>query len=345
MRLYNAWSIASKFRNYLPVLLQHRNFTMKPRVLVTCGDVPSAGIDLLRTKCDVTIIHALTSSRKDVLQALPGHDAIFIAVPMHVDNEFLNAVGPSLKVVSTMSAGYDHLNVPEIKRRGIKVGNTPLAVSVAVAEMAILLALSAARRAHEARLKLEQGEVKNNLQWMIGHELRGSTVGIVGLGNIGQAIVKRLKGFDVSRFVYTGHSRKKAGDELGAHFVSLDELLGQSDFIIVATPLTNETMGMFNDDTFGKMKETAVFVNIGRGKVVNTEALIKALRNKTIFAAGLDVTDPEPLPPDHELLKLPNAVIIPHLGTATMRTTIDMSITAAQNILNGLEGKPLVYEV
>ncbi|XP_003703833.2 glyoxylate reductase/hydroxypyruvate reductase-like [Megachile rotundata] len=316
---------------------------MRPRVLVTSNDVPSAGVDLLRTKCDVTVIQAITPSREDVLQVLPGHDAVFIAKHDNVNSEFLNIAGPSLKVVATMSAGYDHLDVPEIKRRGIKVGNTPVVLSAAVAEIAVLLTLNAARRAHEGRLKLEQGQVEHNLQWMLGQDLQGSIVGIVGLGSIGQAIVKRLKGFDVGRFVYTGHSRKKAGDELGAHFVSLDELLEQSDFVIVATPLTNETRGMFNDNTFGKMKKTAVFVNVGRGKVVNTEALVKALRDKRIFAAGLDVTDPEPLPTDHELLKLPNAVIIPHLGSATVKTRNNMAIAAAQNILNGLEDKPLVY--
>ncbi|XP_076686636.1 glyoxylate reductase/hydroxypyruvate reductase [Andrena cerasifolii] len=319
--------------------------TMKPRVLVTSNDVPSAGIDLLRTKCDVTIIQAKVSTRDDVLQALAGHDAVFLASHHNVNSEFLDVAGPTLKVVSTMSAGYDHLDVPEIKRRGIKVGHTPMVLSGAVAEVAVLLTLNAARRTHEGRLKLEQAAVEHGSQWLLGQDLRGSTVGIVGLGSIGQAIVKRLKGFDVDRFIYTGHSRKKAGDELGAHFVSLDELLEQSDFVIVAVPLSNETMGLFNGDTFGKMKKTAVFVNIGRGKVVNTDALVKALRNKTIFAAGLDVTDPEPLPPDHELLKLPNAVIIPHLGSATVKTRRDMSTTAAQNILNGLEGKPLVYEL
>nr|XP_033338407.1 glyoxylate reductase/hydroxypyruvate reductase-like [Megalopta genalis] len=319
---------------------------MKPHVLVTSNTVPSEGIDLLRTKCDVTIIQSANTTREDVLQALPGHDAVLIAEHFNVNSEFLNIAGSALKVVSTISAGYDHLDVPEIKRRGIKVGNTPEVLSAAVAEIAVLLLLNAARRTHEGRLKLERGEAgKSNLQWLLGQDLQGSTVGIVGLGNIGQAIVKRLKGFDVGRFIYTGHSRKKAGDELGAHFVSLDELLEQSDFVVVAVPLTNETLGLFNANTFGKMKKTAVFVNVGRGKVVNTDALVAALRNQTIFAAGLDVTDPEPLPPDHELLKLPNAVIIPHLGSATKKTRRDMSITAAQNILNGLEGKPLVYEL
>ena len=163
---------------------------------------------------------------------------------------------------------------------------------------------------------------------MLGHDLRNKTVGIVGLGNIGEEIVKRLKPFEIKKFVYTGHSRKKAGmyvedeksiseikkfgllnagDQLGAEFVSLDSLLNQSDFVINCVPLTPETNKMFNEDSFKKMKNTAVFVNIGRGKTVDTDALTKALKNNTIFAAGLDVTDPEPLPVDHELLKLPNA--------------------------------------
>ncbi|OAD54394.1 Glyoxylate reductase/hydroxypyruvate reductase [Eufriesea mexicana] len=318
---------------------------MKPRVLVTSNDIPSAGIELLRKTCDVTIIQNVGTNREDVLQVLPGHDAILLSSHIDVNSEFLNIAGPSLKVVSTISAGYDHLDVPEIKRRGIKVGYTPMVLSAAVAEIAVILALNAARRIHEGRLKLEQGHVEKNFQWLLGQDIRGSTVGIVGLGNIGQAIVKRLKEFEVARFVYTGHSRKKAGDELGANFVSLDDLLSQSDFVIVAAPLTNETRGLFDDSAFGKMKKNAIFVNIARGQIVKTDALIRALRNNTIFAAGLDVTDPEPLPTDHELLKIPNAVIIPHMGSATVKTRIDMSLTAAQNILNGLENKPLVYEL
>ncbi|XP_036141314.1 glyoxylate reductase/hydroxypyruvate reductase [Monomorium pharaonis] len=314
-----------------------------PRVLVTSNEVPAVGIDLLRTKCNVTIIPESVSKREQVLQALPGHDAVFLAGHHIVNSEFLDIAGPNLKVVSTMSAGYDHLDVPEIKKRGIKVGHTPVVLSAAVAEMAVLLLLSAARRAHEGRIKLEQGHSKSGPQWLLGQDLRDSTVGIFGLGNIGQEIVKRLKGFEVGRFIYTGHSRKKAGDELGAIFVPQDELLENSDFLIIAAPLTNETQGLFNDSVFDKMKKTAVLVNISRGQIVNTDSLVKALRNKKIFAAGLDVTDPEPLPPGHDLLELPNVEIVPHLGSATIKTRNDMSLTTAQNIINGLEGRPLVY--
>ncbi|XP_018373735.1 PREDICTED: glyoxylate reductase/hydroxypyruvate reductase-like isoform X1 [Trachymyrmex cornetzi] len=314
-----------------------------PCVLLSSNDVPAPGIDLLRTKCDVTIIPASISTREQMLQALPGHDAVFLASHHIVNSEFLDVAGPNLKVVSTMSAGYDHLDVPEIKRRGIKVGHTPMVLSAAVAEIAVLLMLSAARRVHEGRMKLEEGESKSRPQWLLGQDLQGSTVGIFGLGNIGQAIVKRLMGFEVGRFIYTGHSRKKAGDELGATFVSLNELLEQSDFIVISATLNNETRGLFDDNTFDKMKKTAIFVNVSRGQIVNTDSLVRALRNKKIFAAGLDVTEPEPLPPGHELLKLPNVAITPHIGSATIKTRNDMSIIAAQNILNGLEDKPLVY--
>ncbi|XP_029163815.1 glyoxylate reductase/hydroxypyruvate reductase-like [Nylanderia fulva] len=324
-------------------LLCEMSLTGLPRVLVTSNETPPAGIDLLRPKCDLTIIPAIMSTRQQVLEVLPGHDAVFLASHHEVNNEFLDIAGPNLKVVSTMSAGYDHLDVPEIKRRGIKVGHTPMVLSAAVAEVAVLLMLAAARRAYEGRTILEQGQRERGPQWLLGQDLRGSTVGIFGLGNIGQAIVKRLMGFEVERFIYTGHSRKKAGDELGATFVSFDDLLKESDFLVVAAPLTNETRGLFNDSVFDKMKRTSIFVNISRGQLVNTDSLVRALRDKKIFAAGLDVTDPEPLPPDHELLKLPNAEIIPHLGSATIKTRNDMSRVAAQNILNGLEGKPLVY--
>ncbi|XP_018373739.1 PREDICTED: glyoxylate reductase/hydroxypyruvate reductase-like isoform X2 [Trachymyrmex cornetzi] len=297
-----------------------------PCVLLSSNDVPAPGIDLLRTKCDVTIIPASISTREQMLQALPGHDAVFLASHHIVNSEFL-----------------DVADVPEIKRRGIKVGHTPMVLSAAVAEIAVLLMLSAARRVHEGRMKLEEGESKSRPQWLLGQDLQGSTVGIFGLGNIGQAIVKRLMGFEVGRFIYTGHSRKKAGDELGATFVSLNELLEQSDFIVISATLNNETRGLFDDNTFDKMKKTAIFVNVSRGQIVNTDSLVRALRNKKIFAAGLDVTEPEPLPPGHELLKLPNVAITPHIGSATIKTRNDMSIIAAQNILNGLEDKPLVY--
>ncbi|KAG8034573.1 hypothetical protein G9C98_007649 [Cotesia typhae] len=315
----------------------------KPKVLVNRDDIPTAGLDLLRTKCELTILPGSNSTREEILRAIPGHDGFYFFGHVNVNTDFLDIAGPSLKVISTISAGFDHLDVPEIKRRGIKVGHTPTVLNAAVAEIAVMLLLNSARRAHESRSLLERGKVEAKPQWLLGRDVRGSTVGIVGLGMIGLAIAKRLVPFEIGRFLYTGHSPKKSADEIGAEFVSLDDLLERSDFVIVATPLTIETHGLFDDAAFDKMKKTAVFINIGRGAIVKTDALLRALKEKKIFAAGLDVVDPEPLPKDHELLTLPNLEIVPHIGSATVRTRNNMAIVAAQNLINALDGKPLVY--
>ncbi|XP_058795755.1 glyoxylate reductase/hydroxypyruvate reductase-like isoform X3 [Phymastichus coffea] len=291
----------------------------RPRVLVVHNDTPQSALDLLKTKCDVTLMRSNWPTTNEILKVIPEHDALFGVVP--IDAKFLDAAGNRLKIISTPTAGFDHLHVAEIKKRG------------------------AARRAHEGRLQLEQGKTGSGFSWLLGHDLRNKTVGIVGLGNIGVEILKRLKPFEIKKFVYTGHSRKQIGDELGAEFVSLDDLLKQSDFVIDSVPLNSETEEMFDDDAFKKMKKTAVFVNIGRGKTVHTDALVRALKNATIFAAGLDVTEPEPLPVDHELLQLPNVVIVPHMGTQTIETENDMAIAAVQNILYSFDGKPLLYEI
>ncbi|XP_058795759.1 glyoxylate reductase/hydroxypyruvate reductase-like isoform X2 [Phymastichus coffea] len=279
----------------------------------------------------------------EILKLLPEYDALLGKT--NIDAQFLDAAGSKLKIISTPSAGFDHLDVAEIKKRGIKVGNASQVLSAAVAEVAVFLLLGATRRAHEGRQQLEKGIVGSGFQWMLGHDLRNKTVGIVGLGNIGVEIVKRLKPFEINKFVYTGHSRKKIGDELNAEFVSFDKLLERSDFVVNCVPLNAKTEKLFGDIAFNKMKKSAVFVNIGRGKTVDTEALVRALNNRTIFAAGLDVTEPEPLPIGHELMKLSNALVIPHMGSATIETRTDMAIAAVQNILNGFESKPLLYEL
>lgn len=176
---------------------------------------------------------------------------------------------------------------------------------------------------------------------MLGQDLTNSTIGIVGLGRIGSTIAKRLIGFDVGNFLYSGHSVKPAADKIGAKFVSFISLIEASDFIFITCPLTNETRKMFNAEIFGRMKSTGVLVNIARGDIVDREALYDSLKNNKIFAAGLDVMTPEPLPADHPLMALPNCVIIPHLGSATVRTRNDMAIIAAINILAGLSDKPM----
>ncbi|XP_021922275.1 glyoxylate reductase/hydroxypyruvate reductase-like isoform X2 [Zootermopsis nevadensis] len=241
-----------------------------------------------------------------------------------------------------MSAGYDHIDVEELKARGIKFGNTPYVLSAAVAEVAVLLCLATARRLHEGRLKIETNNWESyRPQWLMGQDIQGSTVGIVGFGGIGQAIAKRLIPFEVKQIIYSGHSPKPQAKEFGAVFVSFDELLRHSDFVIIVCPLNEETKGMFNEEAFNKMKPNAILVNVARGGIVDQPALYEALKQGKIFGAGLDVMIPEPLPTDSPLLSLPNCVLLPHVGSATVKTRTAMAVLAAENIIAALEGKPM----
>ncbi|XP_022101305.1 glyoxylate reductase/hydroxypyruvate reductase-like, partial [Acanthaster planci] len=253
---------------------------------------------------------------------------------------------PSLRVVSTVSVGYDHVEPQQLKERGVLLGNTPGVLTDATAELTVALLLTTSRRLIESTHHVKNGTWGSwKAFWMCGPGLSGSTVGLVGLGRIGQAVGQRLKAFGVKRFLYCGHSPKLGAETLPAEFVSLDDLLQQSDFVVVCCALTPETQGMFNSAAFKKMKKSAVFINTSRGDVVNQDDLVEALQSDTIAYAGLDVTTPEPLPVDHPLLKLTNCVVLPHIGSATVETRTAMAMLSARNLLAGLEGKPMPAQV
>ncbi|RZC32539.1 uncharacterized protein BDFB_011472 [Asbolus verrucosus] len=315
----------------------------RPKILMTNPSIPKIAFDILGLKCE--LIHTKDDKRETILEKVAGVDAIFWATKENLDKEVLDLAGPQMKTIGTMSVGVNNIDVEELKKRGIKLGNTRGVLFDAVADVAVLLALAAARRLREGRMKIEQNQWTPGLGWMLGQDVVGSTIGIVGLGEIGQTVLKRFKSFNVAKFLYTGHRESQQGKELGGNFVSLETLVKESDFIIVCVPLTSETKSMFNDNIFSKMKSTAVFVNVSRGEVVDQDALIRALKDNKIFAAGLDVTTPEPLPPDHELLKLPNLVLLPHLGSATTNTRNAMAELTAQNILRGLGGEEMFSPV
>ncbi|XP_018319071.1 glyoxylate reductase/hydroxypyruvate reductase [Agrilus planipennis] len=314
-----------------------------PKVLVTNNDIPEAGLDLLKGKFELIINNQSNPTRQEIIDKIAGVDALFWCTHQRLDEEILDAAGSQLKVVATMSAGLNHIDIDALKRRNIPLAHTPTVLNKAVANVAVLLALAASRRLRESRIHIEEGLWSGfGVQYLLGTDIENSTVGIVGLGGIGQTIAKRLKAFEVARILYSGHRENPEGKQLGAEFVPLDTLLRESDFVIVSAPLTDETKNMFNDTTFAKMKPTAVFVNIARGPIVDQDALIRALKNGTIFAAGLDVMVPEPLPTNNELLKLPNCVLMPHLGSATYKTRTAMAELTAKNIILGYENKPLL---
>ncbi|XP_008533152.2 glyoxylate reductase/hydroxypyruvate reductase isoform X1 [Equus przewalskii] len=284
---------------------------------------------------------------QELERGMTGAHGLLCLLSDRVDKRLLEAAGANLKVISTLSVGVDHLALDEIKKRGIRVGYTPDVLTDATAELAVSLLLTTCRRLPEAIEEVKNGGWTSwKPMWMCGYGLSQSTVGIVGLGRIGQAVAQRLKPFGVQRFLYAGRQpRPQEAAALQAEFVSIPQLAAESDFVIVACSLTPATKGLCNKEFFQQMKTTAVFVNISRGDVVNQDDLYQALASGQIAAAGLDVTTPEPLPTDHPLLTLKNCVILPHIGSATHRTRNTMSLLAANNLLAGLRGEPMPSEL
>ena len=257
--------------------------------------------------------------------------------------EFMDAAGPQLKVVSNFAVGFNNVDVPEATRRGIRVGNTPGVLTEATADIAFALLMAAARRIVESRAYIDAGKWKT---WEplghIGMDLVGKTIGIVGLGRIGQALAKRCRGGWDMRVLYHDLRRNEPGErELNAQFVDFDTLLAESDFVSVHCDLNDSTRGLFHASAFRKMKTTAIFINTARGPIVNQRDLFHALKNGDIRGAGLDVTDPEPILMDDPLLTLPNCVIVPHIASATVSSRNGMAEIAADNLLAGVRGQPL----
>ena len=255
-------------------------------------------------------------------------------------NKMLLDQMPKLRVVSCMSVGVDNVDVAECTRRGIPVGNTPGILTDATADLTMAILLAAARRLPEAAGDAKQGrwQTWSPTGWL-GVDLRGAVLGIVGMGKIGTAVAERARGFGM-KVIYTDPKEKP---ETKAEFHPLESLLRQSDFITLHCPLTEETRGLMNDRTLGMMKKNAILINVSRGQVVDTVALVHALENHQIAAAALDVSDPEPLPPDHPLYKLPNCLIVPHIGSATFGTRQKMAKIACENLLVGLSGEKLRF--
>jgi phosphoglycerate dehydrogenase-like enzyme len=252
---------------------------------------------------------------------------------------------PRLRVVSNMAAGVDNVDVSECTRRGIPVGNTPGALTDATADLTMALMLSAARRLPESARDAREGRWKT---WSpggwLGADLRDATLGIVGMGKIGRAVAERAHGFGM-RIVFCDPSVGADGRPPlpDAKLLSFDQLLRMSDFVSLHCPLTPETRGLMDESALRKMKPTAILINAARGPIVDTADLRRALTEGHIAAAALDVTDPEPLPYDHPLYKLPNCLIVPHIGSATHGTRRKMAEMACENLLAGLAGRKLPY--
>jgi glyoxylate reductase len=314
-----------------------------PRVFVA-RQIPTEGMEPLQAVADVAVWpDELPPPRDALLDAVAGCDAVLTLLTDRVDDEFLDAAGPQLKVVSNYAVGFDNVDVAACTRRGVPVGNTPGVLTDTTADLAFALMLAAGRRLPEGDRYVRDGRWRT---WgpllLLGPDIHGATIGIVGFGRIGQAVARRALGFGMT-IVYHDVQRAAAAVETAyaAEFLSLEELLARSDFVSLHVNLTPETRGLIDAEKLGWMKRSAVLVNTSRGPVVDHLALAGALHDGGIFAAALDVTDPEPIPVDHPLVGLDNCLIVPHIASASLATRARMAEMAAANALAGLRGERL----
>jgi glyoxylate reductase len=304
-------------------------------VLVT-RRVPGGALDRLAAVHDVDLWgEDGPIPRDELLRRVTDVEGLLPMLTDRVDDELLEAA-PRLKAVANYAVGVDNVDLDACRARGIPVGNTPDVLTDATADVAMALILAAARRLPEGMAAVRDGEWTTwSPTWLLGRELSGATLGIVGMGRIGKAVARRAEGFGM-RVIHTG---RRGGDP------SVEQVLEEADVVSIHVPLTTETRHLVDAAALARMKPTAILVNTARGPIVDQEALAAALRAGTIAAAALDVTDPEPLPPDDPLLDAPNLIVLPHLGSATQHTRARMADLAVDNLLAALDGRPMPHSV
>jgi glyoxylate reductase len=306
----------------------------KPRVVVA-QPIPAAGLQALQERYDVTVIGPRPSPAQ-LRQSARGCSALVTDPTVPVDADLVDAAGPELKVVANFAVGYDNIDLEACRRRGVIVTNTPDVLTNAAAELTVALMLAAARGLGAAERLLRRGDWTGwEPEQFLGRELADSTIGIVGLGRIGSRVAELLGGFG-SRIVYSSR-HPRAGVE-GIQWMELNDLLAESDLVTLHLPLSPDTHHLIGAETFERFKPGAILVNTSRGGLVDTDALIAALRSGRLAAAGLDVYENEPDVPD-ELKALDNVVLAPHIGSATNRARNGMSQLVAENVIAVLEGR------
>jgi lactate dehydrogenase-like 2-hydroxyacid dehydrogenase len=308
-----------------------------PKVFIS-DFIPGEILDPVRKVADVEMWEGPGQvPRSELLAKLSQCEAWLSMLTDRIDEELLDSA-PNLRIISQMSAGVDNIDVAACLRRGVVVGHTPDVLTETVADTAFALMGAAVRRLPEGERRVRSGEWGPWDPWeFLGGDLYRSRLGIIGMGRIGQAISRRAVGFEM-RVVYHSRSDKGIPD---TRLIGLDELLETSDIVVVAAPLSPETIGMIGTRELGLMRPDAILVNIARGPLVDTAALVAALADRSIGGAALDVTDPEPLPSDHVLLSFENCLVVPHIGSASIRARTAMAQLAVDNLLAALRDDPL----
>jgi glyoxylate reductase len=326
-------------------LMSRRALMTKPRVFVS-RNLPMGWLEKLQNAADLEVWGESTpASRAVLLEKVRGIDGLLSFITERVDGELMDAAGPSLKVIAQFGVGYDNIDVSAATLRRVAVGNTPGVLTETTADFAWALLMAAARRVVESADYVKSGSWKISAEptLLLGYDIFGATLGIIGFGRIGQAVARRARGFNMHILYYDVTSSPSAEQEFGATRVSLETLLQESDFVSIHTNLNQETYHLITTAQLALMKESAILVNAARGPIVDEQALFQALEARQIACAALDVMEKEPLPGDSPLLKLDNIIIAPHIASASYQTRQKMAMLAADNILSGLEGKRLAF--
>lgn len=318
----------------------------KPYVFVT-RKLHDDAIKKLQEKFEVNVwpYDDVKVERDVLLKEVERADGILTMLSDQIDEQLLSRA-KNVKVIANLAVGYDNIDIEAATKHNIIITNTPDILKDTTADLTFALLLATARRIPESINYVKEGKWTSWPPFLLaGSDVHHKTIGIVGMGSIGEAIAKRATGFDM-QILYHNRTRKpEAEKKLNAKYVSFDELVTESDFVVCMTPLTEETKDMFNEDVFKKMKKSAIFINTSRGGVVDEEALYRALKNSEIKAAGLDVFKNEPIGADHPLLELDNVVALPHIGSASFETRYNMMHLAVDNIISVLEGKDPITPV
>ncbi len=315
----------------------------QPKVFVT-RQIPQAGLDALLPHVQVEVWpDRLPPPYSILLEKVKQIDGLLCLLTDSIDQAVIEA-GRSLKAIAQMAVGYDNIDIAAATARGIPVGYTPGVLTEATADLTWALLMAAARRLPEAQDYIKQGQWQT---WeptlLLGADLVGKTLGIVGLGRIGAAVARRARGWNM-RVIYTSRQRHPGEEStLGVEYVSLEQLLAEADFVTLHPTLTEKTYHLIDEPQFELMKSSAILINTARGSIINPEALSRALKQGKIARAAIDVTEPEPLPVNSPLLTLPNLIVTPHIGSASEQTRSLMALMAAQNLLAGLRGEVLPH--
>lgn len=294
---------------------------MKPNIFIT-RKMPEKFVEQLQRYYDVTMWESESEAvpREVLLEKVKKADALWTVISDSIDREVLTAA-PKLKIIANMAVGYNNIDIEAAKQFGVLVTNTPDVLTNTTADLAFALLLSTARNLSQAERQLRDGKWTS---WeplgFTGVDVHQATLGIIGMGRIGEAVARRAKGFDMKVLYYNRNRKLEAERSFGFEYAAFDNLLANSDFIVLLVPYTSETAGLIGKEELAKMKKTATLINVARGGVVDEQALYDALKSGSIRAAGLDVFEKEPVPLDHPLLTLSNVTVLPHIGSASIAT-------------------------